>query len=245
MLTHSTLDKLESLRLFGMANALREQMQMHDIEELAFEERMGLLVDREMTERENRRLKTRLKKAHLRHKASVEDIDFRHPRGLDRSVVMQLTSCQWIEDHLNCLIVGPTGVGKSFLACALTQKACREGYTALYVRVPKLFQDLAIARGDGRYVKLFSSLAKMDLLALDDFGLRKLTEEQRHDLLELFEDRHGRRSTLITSQLDVEHWHEIIGDPTLADAILDRLVHSAYRMDLKGESMRKQQSTLV
>jgi DNA replication protein DnaC len=205
---------------------------------------MGLLVDREVTERENRRLKTRLKKARLRYKASVEDIDFRHPRGLERSVVMQLMSCKWIEDHLNCLITGPTGVGKSFLACALAQKACREGYTAVYVRIPNLFQDLAIARGDGRFVKLVSSLAKTDLLALDDFGLRKLTEEQRHDLLELFEDRHGRRSTLVTSQLDVEHWHEIIGDPTLADAILDRFVHSAYRMDLKGESMRKHHSTL-
>jgi len=245
MLTHPTLDKLQHLKFTGMAAALAEQMQMPDIEELAFEERLGLLVDREFTERENRRLSSRLRRARLKHNAALEDIDYRHPRGLDKSLIQFLATCQWVKEHLNILITGPTGVGKTWIACALAHKACREGYTAGYLRLPRLLQDMAIAKGDGRYPKLLATLAKTDVLVLDDWGLAKLTGEQRRDLLEILEDRHATRSTLATSQLPIETWHDIIGDPTLADAILDRLVHNAYRINLKGASMRKRKANLT
>jgi len=245
MLMHPTLEKLQTLRLTGMARALQEQNDMSDIHELSFEERLGLLVDREMTERENRRLKSRLKKAKLRHNVCIEDIDFRYPRGLDKALVAQLAACKWIEEHLNLLITGPTGIGKSYLACALAQKACREGYTSLYVRLSRLFQQLSIAKGDGQYSKLLCSLAKTDLLVLDDWGLSKFTDEQCRDMLEILEDRHGLRSTLVTSQVPVKHWHDIIGDPTIADAILDRLIHNSYKINLKGESMRRQKKKKV
>ncbi len=244
MLTHPTYEKLQSLRFFGMADALNEQVQMPEINELSFEERLGLLVDREMTDRENRRLANRLKRAKLRQSASVEDIDFRHPRGLDRGLVLKLAGCHWVKEHQNMIICGPTGVGKSYLACAFAQKACREGYTALYLRLSRLFQDLSLAKGDGRYGKLLDNFAKTNLLIFDDFGLKKLNMEQRHDLLEILEDRHKLQSTMVTSQVPVDHWHKIIGDATLADAILDRLVHNAHRINLKGESMRKQNSDL-
>jgi DNA replication protein DnaC len=210
-----------------------------------FEERLGLLLDREQAVRETRRMKTRLRKAKLRQQGSVEDIDFRHPRGLDKSLVVRMADCQWIRKHNNLIITGPTGVGKSYLACAFAEKACREGFSALYLRMTKLFEDLSLAKGDGRYVKLLTSYAKTDLLVLDDYGLLELNQEQRHDLLEILEDRHGLKSTLVTSQLPVEHWHEQIGDPTLADAILDRLVHSAHKIKLKGESMRKKRANLT
>jgi DNA replication protein DnaC len=245
MLTHPTLDKLQHLKFTGMAAALAEQMQMPDIEELAFEERLGLLVDRELTERENRRLSSRLRRARLKHNAALEDIDYRHPRGLDKSLIQFLATCQWVKEHLNILITGPTGVGKTWIACALAHKACREGYTAGYLRLPRLLQDMAIAKGDGRYPKLLATLAKTDVLVLDDWGLAKLTGEQRRDLLEILEDRQATRSTLATSQLPIETWHDIIGDPTLADAILDRLVHNAYRINLKGASMRKRKANLT
>jgi DNA replication protein DnaC len=245
MLTHPTLDKLQHLKFTGMAAALAEQMQMPDIEELAFEERLGLLVDRELTERENRRLSSRLRRARLKHNAALEDIDYRHPRGLDKSLIQFLATCQWVKEHLNILITGPTGVGKTWIACALAHKACREGYTAGYLRLPRLLQDMAIAKGDGRYPKLLATLAKTDVLVLDDWGLAKLAGEQRRDLLEILEDRHATRSTLATSQLPIETWHDIIGDPTLADAILDRLVHNAYRINLKGASMRKRKANLT
>jgi DNA replication protein DnaC len=245
MLTHPTLDKLQHLKFTGMAAALAEQMQMPDIEELAFEERLGLLVDRELTERENRRLSSRLRRARLKHNAALEDIDYRHPRGLDKSLIQSLATCQWVKEHLNILITGPTGVGKTWIACALAHKACREGYTAGYLRLPRLLQDMAIAKGDGRYPKLLATLAKTDVLVLDDWGLAKLTGEQRRDLLEILEDRHATRATLATSQLPIETWHDVIGDPTLADAILDRLVHNAYRINLKGGSMRKRKANLT
>jgi len=245
MLTHPTLNKLQTLKFTGMAAALAEQLQMPDIEELAFEERLGLLVDREITARENRRLTSRLRRARLKHNAALEDIDYRHPRGLDKSLIQSLAACQWVKEHLNILITGPTGVGKTWLACALAQKACREGYTALYLRLPRLLQEMAIAKGDGRYPKLLATLAKTEVLILDDWGLAKLTAEQRRDLLEILEDRHGVRSTLATSQLPIDKWHDSIGDPTLADAILDRLVHNAYKINLKGGSMRKRKAKLT
>lgn len=228
-----------------MARALEEQMAMPDVNSLSFEERLGLMVDREMTERENRRLNTRLRKAKLRLSASMEDIDYRHRRGLDRSLMMSLASCSWIRDHNNVIITGPTGAGKTYLACALAHKACLEGHSALYRRLPNLLGELAIAKGDGRYPKVMRAYAKADLLALDDWGLNKLNQEQRLDLLELLEDRYGLKSTLIAAQVPVDKWHEIIGDPTLADAILDRLIHNAYKIHLKGESMRKKYSGLT
>jgi DNA replication protein DnaC len=245
MLTHPTLDKLQALKLTGMTAALSDQLQMPDIEELSFDERLGLLVDRELTARDNRRLTSRLRRARLKHQAALEDIDYRHPRGLDKSLIQALAACRWVQEHLNILITGPTGVGKTWLACALAQKACREGHTALYLRLPRLLQELAIAKGDGRYPKLLTTLAKTEVLILDDWGLVPLTAEQRRDLLEILEDRHGVRSTLATSQLPLDKWHDLIGDPTLADAILDRLVHNAYKITLKGASMRKRQATLT
>ncbi|MGA9176494.1 MAG: IS21-like element helper ATPase IstB [Desulfobacterales bacterium] len=245
MLTQPIFDKLQQLRFYGMLNALEEHMQMPDIDKLVFEERLGLLLDREMTVREDRRLKTRLRKAKLRQNASVEDVDFRHPRKLDKTLFMGLADCRWLKEHNNVLLIGPTGVGKTYLACALAQKACREGYSALYFRLPRLLHELSIAKADGRYDKLLAGIGRTDLLVLDDWGLDKFVKEQRHDLLEILEDRHGLRSTLITSQLPVKHWHEIIADPTLADAILDRLVHNAYKLVLDGESMRKKQSKLT
>jgi len=245
MLVHPIIDKLQSLRFFGMRTAFEEQMQTADIDQLNFEERMGLIVDREMTERENRRFKTRLRKAKLRQHACVEDIDFRHKRGLDKSLFMQLADCQWIKEALNVLIIGPTGVGKTYLACALAHKACLQGRSTLYFRLPRLLQELGIAKADGRYDKILKTLSKTRLLVVDDWGLKPLVKEQSHDLLEILEDRHGLRSTLVTSQLPVDHWHEIIDNPTIADAILDRLIHNAYRINLKGESMRKKKTNLT
>jgi DNA replication protein DnaC len=239
MLIHPTLEKLQTLRLAGMLKAFSEQLQMPDIHNLGFEERFSLLVDRELTERDNRRLSTRLKKARLRQSACLEDLDVKTSRGLDKALILSLAACTWIARSLNVLICGPTGVGKSYLACALAHKACLEGYSTLYLRLPRLFEDLRLAKADGRYGKLMLGYAKTDLLILDDWGLTPMTDPQRRDLLELLEDRYGRRSTIVTSQLPVSAWHEAIGDPTLADAILDRLVHNAHKIELKGESMRK------
>jgi DNA replication protein DnaC len=239
MLKHPTMEKLNNLKLTGMVKALTEQQQMTEVDSLGFEERLGLLVDREATERENRKLTTRLKKAKLRQSASVEDIDFRRMRGLDKALILSLAACAWIAKGVNVLICGPTGVGKSYLACALAHKACLEGYTALYLRLPRLFEELRLAKADGRYGKLMLNYAKTDLLVLDDWGLTPMTDPQRRDLLELMEDRYGLKSTIITSQLPVTAWHEAIGDPTLADAILDRIVHNAHKVEMQGESMRK------
>ncbi len=244
MLTHPTLNQIKILKLYGMAKAFEEQLQMSDIHELSFEERLGLLIEREITDRENRRLQTRLRQAKFGQTACVEDLDAGNRRGLDPSLLAGLYSCEWIASHLNLLVTGATGVGKSYLACALGHKACREGFTVEYHRVPRLFSELALAKGDGRYGLLLRRLAKTDLVILDDWGLYPFTDDARRDLLELLEDRTGKRSTLITSQLPLELWHDYLGHPTLADAILDRLVHDAYKITLIGESMRKKKSKL-
>jgi len=223
MLTHPTLEKLHSLKLNGMAKALEEQIQMQDLKELSFEERLGLLVDREVTERRNRKLRTLLKKAKLRLNASLEDIDYRHPRGLDKSLTLSLASCQWVKEHNNILITGPTGVGKSYLACALAQKACREGYRTLYFRLTRLLQELTMARGDGRYGKMLIILAKNDLLVIDDWGLAPLDDHGRRDILEILEDRHNVRSTLVTSQIPCL----LYTSPSPRDATLSRMPSSA------------------
>ena len=239
MLKHPTIDKLYELRLFGMAKALEEQDGSPQYESLDFVDRLALLVDRESAQRDSTRLRLRLKQAKLRLTATVEDVDFRHPRGLDKALVLTLAGCRWIREHYNVIITGPTGVGKSYLACALAHKACREGFRALYLRAPRLFDDLALAKADGRYRRVLAAYARLDLLVIDDWGLASLTEEQRRDVLEILEDRHDLRSTLIASQLPIEKWHKVIGDPTLGDAILDRLVHNAHKLALKGDSLRK------
>jgi DNA replication protein DnaC len=245
MLNHPTLDKLKALKLRGMAQGLIDQAQHPAIDQLSFEERLGLLVDRELTDRLDRRLKNRLAQARLKQNACLEDIDYQVNRGLDKALMQSLHDCQWLKKHRNLLITGPTGVGKSWIACALAQKACREGYTALYQRVPRLFQELPVAKGDGSLPKLFARLSKIDALVLDDWGLTKLTAEQRRDMLEILEDRHGAHSTIVTSQLPIDQWHASIGDSTLADAIMDRLVHNAYKITLKGESLRKTKADLT
>lgn len=245
MLHHPTLDKLVELKFTGMATALNEQMALPDIGELDFDERLGLLVDRELTEREDRRMKSRLRQARLRQQACMEDINYRHPRGLDKALVMGLQDCQWAKKSINILLTGPTGVGKTWIACALAHKACQSGHSVIYHRLSRLLESLPLAKGDGSYAKVMAKLAKAQVLILDDWGLTKLAGEQRRDLLEILEDRHGSRSTIVTSQLPVDKWHDIIGDPTLADAILDRLVHNAYKINLKGESMRKKKNQLT
>ncbi len=239
MLTHPTLEKLKQMRLTGMAGALEDQQQTTEIKYLSFEERLGLLVDREQTERDSRRLKGRLTKAKLKQQASMEDINYSGNRGLDKAQLLDLGSCRWIGEHHNLLLTGPTGVGKTYIACALAQKACRQGMSALYLRLPRLLGDLTIAKGDGRYGKLLAKYSKIDVMVLDDWGVSPLTAENRRDLLEILDDRYEKRSTLITSQLPVDKWHKYLADPTLADAILDRVVHNAYRIEMKGESMRK------
>jgi DNA replication protein DnaC len=241
MLNQQTLDKLYIMKLLGMADGFKEQLQQPPFQDLSFDQRFGMLVDGQWTWKENKRLKRLLKEAKLKLQASIEDIDYKTSRGIEKSVLMNLTSCNWIRNHQNLLISGPTGVGKTFLACALAQKACREGFRTLYLRMPQFFYQIALARADGTYGNLMKKFSKTHLLVLDDLGLTSLNDTERTDLLEVIEDRHGATSTLITSQLPVENWHDHIGDPTIADAILDRIIHSAHRIQLKGGSMRKKQ----
>lgn len=243
MLNQQTLEKLHALRLEGMAEAFRAQSdaaQQEGIRELSFEERFALLVDQQWNWKQNHALKRRLAKAKLRHRASVEDIDFRTPRGLDRALLRSLTQDSvWVREHQNIFLLGPTGIGKSFLACALAEKACRDGFSALYARATQLFRDLALARADGSLRTLLNRLARIDVLVVDDWAMAPLADTERRDFLEICEDRYQMRSTILTSQLPVAKWHEQIGDPTLADSILDRLVHNAHRIEMRGESMRK------
>ncbi|RWO73700.1 MAG: AAA family ATPase [Mesorhizobium sp.] len=244
MLINPTIDMLRELGLYGMATAFLELDAQSEARGLEHGEWLAMLLEREATMRRQKRFEARARAAKLRHDAQIENADFRAARGLDRNLFVALAGCDWIRKHHSLLITGPAGVGKSWLACALGHKACREDFSVAYHRVPRLFAALALARGDGRYGRILKSLARTDLLILDDWGQEKLND-QRRDLLEIIEDRYERRSTIVTSQVPVGRWWEIIANPTLADAILDRLVHKAYRIDLTGESMRKQRPPIV
>jgi len=239
MLDQASLTTLRGFKLFGMAEALEQQLGDPQLQSLSFEERMGLLIDRESTSRENRRLTRLLRLAKLREQACFEDIDYRHPRGLQKSQFAPLSACNWVRKAQNICLSGPTGTGKTFLACALGHAACRQGLSVRYWRLPRLFETVRVAHGDGSYARLLTSMAKTDLLILDDWGLQKPATQERHDLLEVLEDRYGKRATLVTSQLPVKNWHAYLGEPTVADAILDRLVHNAHKIQLTGDSMRR------
>jgi DNA replication protein DnaC len=245
VLTHPTIDQMHQLGLAGMARAFAELEADPQSDDLSHAEWLALLLDREATDRYERRLRARLRYARLRHQAAVEDVDYRAPRGLDRALFQTMIAGRWIEEAQNLIIEGPAGVGKSWLACALGDKACRDNRSVLYQRGPRMFSDLALARGDGRYPRLMRALGGVKLLILDDWGLEPLGPEQRHDMLEIVEDRYGRGATLITSQIPVDRWHDLIGEPTLADAILDRIVHNAHRLQLKGDSLRKQKGLKI
>jgi len=240
MLTEPTIDKLRGMRLGTMADAWLSQREQPKVHDLDFDTRFGLLVDAEHLSRDNKRLARALRAAKLRlPNACIEDIDFAPKRELDRAAIRQLGTCTWIASHANVIITGATGTGKSYLACALAQQACRSGYRVSYRRMPRLIEELALAHADGTYTRLLGRLAKVDVLVLDDWGIAPLRDQERRDMLEIVEDRHGARATIITSQLPVENWHDYVGDPTIADALLDRVVHTAHRIKLKGPTRRK------
>lgn len=253
MLNHPSLQHLRAMKLQvsgiaaiacgdpldGMAQAFQEQLELNNVKDLIFEERLALLIDREMLTRDNRSFTRRVRNARLKQQATLEDLDYRHPRNLDASLVRSLAGCEWVRDYHNLIVTGPTGVGKTYLACALAHQTCRRGYSTAYAQVGRLLQELSIAKGDGRYLRTLAQLAKTQVLILDDWGLDSPSQEQRRILLELLDDRYERGSTLIASQFPTDLWHENLADPTLADAILDRILHNAYRIELKGESLRK------
>lgn len=240
MLTHPTLSQLDQLGLAGMAKAFEELQDNPEVKALDHAEWLGLLLDREVTQRKDRKLKSRLRAAKLRFaQACVEDLDLKATRGLDRRLMAELSACNWIREHDNLILTGPCGTGKTWLACALGQQAARSELCVLYHRIPRLFADLALAHGDGRHPRLFRALCRADLLILDDWGPEPMTASQRRDILEIVEERYGRGSTLVTSQIPVQQWFDVVGEPTLADAILDRLVHNAHKIELQGDSLRK------
>ena len=244
LVSHPLADRLTALRLPGMRAAFLEQIARRDLADMAFEDRLALLVDRELSERRTRALQRRLKKARLHHHdACFEAIDLGRGRGLDRSLILGLADCRWIQNGANILITGPCGTGKSWIACALAHKACLEGYQALYLRLPRLLTQLRIAHGEGTIPKLYHDLARLDLLILDDWGLAPIDAPRRRDILEILDDRYNRRSIIVTSQIPVPDWHRQLNDPTIAEAILDRLVHTAYRIELSGPSMRADRSS--
>ena len=239
MLVQPTIEKLYAMKLGGMAEAIRRQAQDPETAALSFEERLAMLVDCQWDWRQSKALSRRMQNAHLKLTATIEDIDFRHPRRLDRQLVRTLSSSDWVSQHHNLIVTGPTGVGKSFLACALVHKAVRDGFTALYTRAPRLLRDLSVARVDGSFGKLLDRLTRIDILIVDDWAMAPLADSERRDFLEICDDRYAARSIVLTSQVPISHWHDQIGDPTVADSILDRLVHNAHRIELDGPSMRK------
>jgi len=239
MLNQQTIDKLHAMKLHGIADAFRAQLETTEVTQLSFEERFALLVDHQWLWKENRALERRLRSAHLKELGVIEDVDYQHPRGLDRKLLRTLFSSDWVRQHHSVLLLGPTGIGKSWLACALAQKACRDGFSVLHKRTSELFRELAVAHADGSIGRFLVRLSRIDVLLLDDFAMAPLKDAERRDFLEICDDRYQRRSLILTSQMPVAHWHEQIGDPTIADSILDRLIHNAYRIELKGESMRK------
>ncbi len=239
MLRHETTEKMNTMKLFGMVSSFEAQLSSSEYKELSFEERVGLMVDAEWTEREQRKLSRRLRAAKLRYPACLENVNFQAPRGLNRQQILSLGNCRFVAEHHNLLITGPTGIGKSFLACAFVERACRRGFTGYYLRAPRLIHELAVARGDGSYARLLMKLAKLDLLAIDDWLLHPLKESERRDLMKVIEDRAERGSTLVATQIPIKQWHAAIGDPNHADAICDRILHRAHRITLKGASLRK------
>ena len=242
MLNQPTIEKLQAMKLHGMADGFRQQIETPDSSQLSFEERFGLLVDHQWIWKENRALTRRLQLARFKERGTIEDIDYQHPRGLDRKLMRTLASSEWVRQHQNLLLIGPTGIGKTWLACALAHRACRDGFFALHKRIAELFRELATARADGSIGQWLVKLSRIDVLVLDDFAMAPLKDTERRDFLEICDDRYQRRSTVLTSQMPIAHWHEQIGDPSLADSIMDRLVHNAYRIELSGESIRKKRA---
>lgn len=238
MTREQTFDKLYRMKLHGMAKALEEHLNQPDMASLSFEERLAMLVDAQWLWRENRSLATRLRNARLKQPASIEDINFRHPRQLDRSMIRSLSSCDWVRERHNIALTGPSGIGKTFICCALLEKACRKGFTVLYFAAEKFFRTLAVAYADGSFDKVLSKLSRIDVLAIDDWGIAPMGDRERRHLLEVLEDRNQARSTVVTSQFPIETWHEVVASPTLADAIVERILTRAHRIELQGESVR-------